>query len=409
MSKILITGNGFDLFHHLPTKYGHFMAVMKTIEENNFHHKVPFDEFFGKIFKEKYFFDYNSIIENYNTKKIEFEINKVIEIKDLLTKNKWYKHFKTVNDLNTWIDFENEIENVLNLLDDVINDVNRHLIEENIMNSLEDETSFTYFKIKEFEILRMNGYSKVGYFLDSNRLNKRDKKIDIVSVLEELRLSLDEFITLFKLYLENIVLPISTKRKTNLTIPFDLLDKIYTFNYTQTIENLYNYKKTDVVYLHGNIISNNLTLDISNVPEIIKKNKAHGFTKKYQRIIKNCNQEFIALPDIDDNNLEETIFYIIGHSLDESDKYYIISLFEFLKRDKNATSKIYIFYYNEDDYRLKLNNLFTIIDSNIVDEMNKKKRLCFFELNEDSLKNSFQKTIKLKKNRSINIKPPIYR
>ncbi|WP_052257153.1 AbiH family protein [Flavobacterium sp. AED] len=36
MAKILITGNGFDLFHHLPTKYGHFMSIMKAIEENNF-------------------------------------------------------------------------------------------------------------------------------------------------------------------------------------------------------------------------------------------------------------------------------------------------------------------------------------------------------------------------------------
>ena len=49
MSKILITGNGFDLFHHLPTKYGHFMAIMMTIEEISFSSDIiTFEELFGR-------------------------------------------------------------------------------------------------------------------------------------------------------------------------------------------------------------------------------------------------------------------------------------------------------------------------------------------------------------------------
>ena len=51
MAKILITGNGFDLFHHLPTKYQHFMSVMKTVENNQFNDKVSFEELFGLEFK----------------------------------------------------------------------------------------------------------------------------------------------------------------------------------------------------------------------------------------------------------------------------------------------------------------------------------------------------------------------
>lgn len=30
--NILMVGNGFDLSHYLPTKYDHFMDVMKAIE-----------------------------------------------------------------------------------------------------------------------------------------------------------------------------------------------------------------------------------------------------------------------------------------------------------------------------------------------------------------------------------------
>ena len=33
--NILIVGNGFDLSHYLPTKYDHFMDVMRAIEEKD--------------------------------------------------------------------------------------------------------------------------------------------------------------------------------------------------------------------------------------------------------------------------------------------------------------------------------------------------------------------------------------
>lgn len=33
--NILIVGNGFDLSHYLPTKYDHFMLVMKAIEKKD--------------------------------------------------------------------------------------------------------------------------------------------------------------------------------------------------------------------------------------------------------------------------------------------------------------------------------------------------------------------------------------
>ena len=65
MSKILITGNGFDLFHHLPTKYEHFILVMKTIEEIEINEKVEFDDLFGHYFKQVTNIDYNYIKENY--------------------------------------------------------------------------------------------------------------------------------------------------------------------------------------------------------------------------------------------------------------------------------------------------------------------------------------------------------
>ncbi|MDC4682127.1 bacteriophage abortive infection AbiH family protein, partial [Acinetobacter baumannii] len=45
--NILIIGNGFDLSHFLPTKYDHFMAVMRSIEECS----PTRDMYFEDIFK----------------------------------------------------------------------------------------------------------------------------------------------------------------------------------------------------------------------------------------------------------------------------------------------------------------------------------------------------------------------
>ncbi len=83
MSKILITGNGFDLFHHLPTKYHHFILIMETIENFGFKKEVAFVDLFGRIFKDKYPVDFDSIINTYNVEKIKFDNSKIKQIDEL--------------------------------------------------------------------------------------------------------------------------------------------------------------------------------------------------------------------------------------------------------------------------------------------------------------------------------------
>ena len=41
-------------------------------------------------------------------------LDRLKKINDLLKKNHWFSHFKSVSNLSTWIDFEMEIERVLN-------------------------------------------------------------------------------------------------------------------------------------------------------------------------------------------------------------------------------------------------------------------------------------------------------
>ena len=331
MSKILITGNGFDLFHHLPTKYGHFMAIMMTIEEMSFSDNITFEELFGSFFKQKFENDYNLIIQNYDIEKMNFFESDLEEINDLLKKNHWFSHFKSVSNLSTWIDFEMEIERILSELS-MLFEASR-LSKTNTKNfRFSNEAfneNFIAFGISEIKVNDV-------LTIKDDFIVYRTGKINEAKILKFLVESLKQFTQIFNKYLVLIFERFLDQKEFKYSgVDFYLMDKIYTFNYTDVFEKLYGINKDKIVYLHGKMnkidSSQNLIFGISDIPESLKNNKVFDFTKYYQKIRKNNNCKFIELPLKSKNNLKETIFYIIGHSLDESDAKYIIDLLKYLE------------------------------------------------------------------------------
>jgi hypothetical protein len=395
MSKILITGNGFDLFHHLPTKYHHFISIMETIEKFQPDTIITFEDLFGRIFKDKYPVDFDSIIDNYNVEKIKFDNSKIKQIDELLKTNLWYKHFKNVCEIDTWIDFEIEIENILNQLSvfDKLKDKN-----EIKRNKFVDEfIGFTDFEL--FDVISVFNPVGGGFKLNVKYINQRNGSIDIKKILEDLAKSFEDFIVIFNRYLVDIVSVFYAEIKQKSVIPFHLMNEIYTFNYTPTLENVYKIDKSKVVYLHGQMNDDcdkqNIVLGISDMPKDVKTSKMFDFTKYYQKVNKNSNKKFIEVPKTIKSSSGETIFYIIGHSLDESDKEYIIDLFKFLEFDYDKYSKICVFYFNEKDKENKWKNLFSIIDKNFIVQMNNTGRLYFSILTYETLSNEFKRELKV--------------
>ena len=116
--RIFVLGNGFDLAHYLPTKYEHFMSAMKSIEESKEDTTISFDELFKDYLTEISLKDKgNPFIktkEMYKTDELRLSSDKIKFFKEKLEGNGWYQHFKYhLNDVDTWIDFENEIESLL--------------------------------------------------------------------------------------------------------------------------------------------------------------------------------------------------------------------------------------------------------------------------------------------------------
>ncbi len=390
MSKILITGNGFDLFHGLPTKYGHFMAVMKIIEDIEEKQEYGFYDLFDENFGLEFFNDNMRIHECFNVDKIIFNKDSIEEIKHLLQENLWYNHFKTVLEIDTWIDFEMEIYEFIKEIDD-FNDT--YKTNNNESDFFWKSSNFDFVKHLDF----FDGIEIRSEFKDrKNRLNYK-------FIFDKLKDSLVQFIEIFNKYLLFIVNQFYENNIIEVRLPFQLMDKIYTFNYTPTIEKVYQEKSILINYLHGKSSENNIVLGINNLPKICLDNHCFYFLKKRQRISNGTNIDF----NFDENFFSfkkptvETIFYIIGHSLDESDKDYIEKLFEFLENDKTQKTEICVFYISKIDKEKKIDNLFKIIGQDKIIKYERSDNLRFVELTFQNISIEFKRNLTYKEKYNI--------
>lgn len=116
--RIFVLGNGFDLAHYLPTAYVHFMDAMMVVEKNIEDKELGFNDLYEKYLsddasdRDSKFFQKTKELYKTNNLKLSNDVGKSLQEK--LKSNGWFQHFKYhLTDVDTWIDFESEIENVL--------------------------------------------------------------------------------------------------------------------------------------------------------------------------------------------------------------------------------------------------------------------------------------------------------
>ncbi|GEM_PF-342364 len=475
--NILIVGNGFDLSHFLPTKYDHFMDVMKAIEEkslgqsiantfnnstedfptllmkvseikntlNEKNYEMCFGELFNKC-REKWFIDQTE--SKYDTSKINLNFKQVLEFKYLLRNNGWYQYFKDhLKEIDTWIDFENKIEEALKNYSKFMTQVENKDISSDFTGILNGAPSkifkidkgdlrfVNYFKFSVDEKIITNFMLSSGQVqkIESNRKNvnldycygrKRENGINPSAFISYINKNLEDFIKIFNLYLELIVDNLEPKGQFEIFIKsnslFELNENIwdqpniiYSFNYTNTYQRMYG--KTKVEYLHGVLGKNqNIVLGVSDLEDdFLKKIKAYGFTKYHQKLFKNTDYQFFdrykkrisennkKLIDFNENlkgenrssfrdslngkieaikavNMLNLNISIWGHSLDVSDKDYILDLFS-LNDDMDRNVRVIVYYFNKPAKFDLLNNLLAILGKDKVEHWMKNKWLQFKE------------------------------
>lgn len=413
--NILIVGNGFDLSHYLPTKYDHFMDVMSAIESSK-NDEMRFDDLFAKCREEWFIAKTN---EYYQTENIHLDKEQLTEIKALLKENSWYQYFKNhVQQIKTWIDFEQKIQTVLLALGECVIDTQGFRSIAGSYQYLNSSKDSEKIRKENFEILNYFTFSTISNYGKYN-FNKifchgGDSKngFSIAIFLEFLYKDLKIFIEIFNFYLEKIISNLQTEHNFSIqSSDWKIPSKIYSFNYTDTYKKIYKNVKTE--YLHGKCgEQQNIVLGISDLYDnSLRELKAFGFTKYHQKLFKDTDYLFLdkkkeivhahkrkieyfekdsgysdALARkrerqklMEEESKLNLNIQIWGHSLDLSDQDYIKDIFS-LNDDFDRNVRVVVYYYRDQGNSTKfslLNNLLAILDKDKVEKWMKKEWLKF--------------------------------
>lgn len=350
--KTLIIGNGFDIDHNLPTKYKDFLAF---VEEMNYINNLGAERKIRKHLE-------GSELKNY-IKELYFSVEKK-ELKketlSLLDNNMWLKFFLGVKGEfgEDWIDFESEISQVVQELENV---------KEFVLTEMKKGTKKIVVPDYMKKKLDKLSFNAVLVYKDGSQKN-------ITEYITRWINDLSAMIRLLEIYLCDFV--------QNLKIDFfspDIFelnpDTVISFNYTDTYEKMYSYKRNTIRYnyIHGKATLSN-TVDSCNmvlgIDEYLDKNKRNRktefiqFKKYFQRIHKKTDCEYVHWFDKNDTSKsrekKENEIYIFGHSLDITDA----DIFEKILNAPNT--RVTIYYYDESVYGKQIANLVSMLGQDVM-------------------------------------------
>ncbi len=418
--KILLLGNGFDLYHKLPTRYYDFISVISNYH-NRYKSSIPFsldqlidDDVASANEKIKESLDtYRTIYESINITNEQHQ--KIISLKE----NYWFKYFeKFCDSISTWIDFEKEIMRVVYAFDFFFKkQYFKNEIDENgtVVSFKFDERSSNHI-VSNFNFFYVNKLNngqlslKDNGFIDGKKYIKKDylirsvaganifeiNKCEVVDFLYE---ELDKFSDVLKLYFELFVEQVINHTEFSNIVKrnklFENVGFVINFNYTNTYERIYEinrnkYKinRNKIVYLHGNI-DNKIILGVNSdaYDEIEKLDTTFlRFKKYYQRVINKTDNRYLKFKKETYSVLNENKYYdnivqvkydliVFGHSLDMTDADIITDMFF-------ISNKVIIYCRDVDDMNSKLNNLISIYGRSEFDSVRFEKDIEFRLIND---------------------------
>lgn len=373
--NILLLGNGYDLYHNLPTKYINFLHTMKFLKDNlNQYCDAPI----GKLFSDMKSSDnckdkeisnaYSSYADIYDS--IKFEDEDLEFIKNNID-NCWLNYFLSfLNKDVGWIDFEKEISIVINSFRE-------------FFKISERSRTFSYV-VKRFDFLFNNNMDlrekyKKEFPIGSNKKINDIDKVDLV-----LFKKLVEFSNLLKIYLKYFVdkpsekLAIRNKLKEHPYIEFHS-DYVINFNYTNTFEILNKSINKNVYHIHGNV-NENIVLGL-NPDEFDETEKSNNnfirFKKYYQRTIYRTDLDYLNwLKEQKQDSQDYISLLVMGHSLDVTDKDILEQIF-------SLANDITILYYNDNTLDSQILNLIKVFGKSEFDKIRLEKNLKFYPIDYD--------------------------
>lgn len=382
---ILLAGNGFDLYHNLPTKYENFLHTMEYI----IHHKKngiinkPIGSIFSSIENKDSFI--KSAYEKYKSAydEIYFEENDLDEILSL-SSNLWLNYFIEIFDRDLgWIDFEREISVVLNLFKDLFSPTSHNQKANSIMKFFPCFWKEVQDSHSDINFIAKKEYEKIDpIYSEVHELNKE-------KIIDKLFNILIDLTKLLSYYLEYFIEKPLKKLDSYLIIKnnfFEKINYVVSFNYTDTCESLYNINNDKVFHIHGKVndkiilgVNSDETDELDNIDVTFIK-----FKKYYQRTFLKTDFSYISFieflhdktkPQYNTLNSDAVNLTVAGHSLDKTDEDIIKELFEYC-------SDITILCHNNEVIGQYITNLVSIYGKNQFERLKREKKLKFVKYDE---------------------------
>ena len=307
--NILLLGNGFDIDNNFPTKYKDFIEFIDNLLKIKNKIETSGEEVDENVIDEiceNENHNLNSYYYSLFTNKLDIK-NKFIS---LLENNAWYLHFsKKKLEGDKWLDFETEIDNIMDVLkkiNDSFERIGEHSNELTVNDGILEI-------INMLKISKKSADGKVENYKISDSI--QFKKTLFSENIEKLYDDLNDLTEGFRNYLIDYVnkLPIEYYNPDICKINPNL---VLSFNYTNTYKRHFIYRRdANCYHINGDAEyfengNNNLVLGIETDDRIFFR-----FEKSWQRVNKgeyknSLNKKNAAWLDIIENNEEKSYIFL---------------------------------------------------------------------------------------------------
>lgn len=385
--NILLLGNGFDLYHSLPTKYINFLNVVSYLTNNTTIKVDTVGDVFGNIKLQQ--LD-NGIAQSYERyknayDKTKLEASVIQQLISLGKTNMWFSYLlHSFNKDLGWIDFEKEIAVVVKSFEELLREGSVKILPKTRLSTATTRYlayMFQFYLDPSYEHKFSSGPWKVSdnYSIEyplgsSNRIINTEKIIKtLVDALTELSNGLQLYLQCF---VDNVVCELKKDNQIALCKACLHTNYAITFNYTNTYETLYSQGQT--FHLHGNVTDRivlGINPDSADDLETVDTTFI-AFKKYYQRTMYETDSQYLQwLKDRYDSQ-EDLNLLIMGHSLDITDRDILYELIE-------LATDIKILYYDDKAKAQYIANLVRIFGREGFMTLRSQKNLAFLSLDTD--------------------------
>ena len=345
---ILVTGNGFDLYHGLKTNYSDFINTVSEILAKKPDDRTEQDKRFVSLCQNNGFFKYfqNTSLREKTWTEFESELTKII---------------------NVFIRFPDTIYNLKK--EDAQFDMIRYSICYEGFSFYELTVFKRFFNLFEQIYDDMSG----GLFKMRPAFITDGRDLDEKAMIRELRKELDDFTAALRLYL------IDFADISHCTARADFVkaikpDYVVTFNYTNT-HSLYGVAPEQVFFAKGSVLSDPSNM-VLGVPDDSEDHLDFIYFKNYfQSIVKftgSLDKKYLYPAD-DQGNPISVITHFFGYSFAPGDESIIRTL-------DDASEKFIIYYTDSEDYARKVIQLIKLFGKDAALEKIQTEMIIFKEL-----------------------------